>query len=185
MNSPRIRTLIVGMAIYWKHFAVLRQTRVYQVLGIVSDQSRWWGRGFTASGVRRQKKLPHLIEKFDVSSCGDGAASGGAVLGELIALCHAHGAPKVSFKLVPSLQEVLNSSTPAGGRRVEPPTCSIGRSSIGQLVGSEPPRCPHPGHGSGRPTIGSELCAQVARYAPSQLIALESNANSLFYLERE
>jgi len=30
--------------------------RVYQVLGIVSDQSRWWAGGSRRPGVRRQKK---------------------------------------------------------------------------------------------------------------------------------
>ncbi len=190
-QEPGIRTLIVGDGdLVENTLRVLRQTGTYHLLGIISEQAQWWDRRIHGVRVYGGKKhLPSLIKKFKVSSVvvTTPPSHRGAVLGELIALCHQQGVPKVSFKLVRGLDEVLASPEVVSMVRHVQPADLLNREVVRMdkvLVESEIRRARVLVTGAGG-TIGSELCRQIARFGPSRLIALESNANSLFYLERE
>lgn len=190
-QEPGIRTLIVGHGdLVENTLRVLRQTGLYHIVGILSEQAQWWNRSIHGVRVYGGKKhLPSLIKKYKVASVvvTTSPSHRGAVLGELIALCHQNGVPKVSFKLVRGLEEVLDAPETMSVVRHVQPADLLNREVVRMdkaLVESDIRRARVLVTGAGG-TIGSELCRQIARFGPSRLIALESNANSLFYLERE
>jgi FlaA1/EpsC-like NDP-sugar epimerase len=111
----------------------------------------------------------------------------GSVMRELIAHCDEAG---VTLKIIPQLSELVNgSSSPARQIPVRDVQINdllrrnpVGFSSesIGGLLQGRTVLVTGAGG-----SIGSEICRQIVRFNPTQLVLLEKSENNLFMIERE
>ncbi len=160
----------------------------YRVVGFLDDDPAKWGmriHGHPIFGGRAA--LGDVLSRYQVDEV---VIAIGSKRGELVSDMVERVRTlekKPQLKIAPSLSEMLVA--PSGGvsvRQVRPAdllnreVVRLDEARIGQFLRGK--RVLVTGAGG---TIGSELARQVLRYAPDQLLLLESHASSLFSIEAE
>jgi FlaA1/EpsC-like NDP-sugar epimerase len=158
----------------------------YQVVGFVDDDSSKQKRRIHGvEVVGRVDQLPALSRKYDAQELLIAIPSAtGTAMRRIIGACRAS---MLEFKTLPSLLELSEG----------PFTLSkVRRVNIEDLLRREPVRIDHAEieqfifakrvivTGAGG-SIGSDLCRQLARFRPENLILLDRAENSLFFAEME
>ncbi len=161
-------------------------TMPYEIVGFVDDEPR--KRGMRIHGVEvlgTVDELPKLcrVQRVQEALIAIPSANG-AQMRRITQACRA---AEVEFKTIPGLGELLeNPSAVPKVRRVD----------ISDLLRREPIRIDHTEveefvqgkriliTGAGG-SIGSELCRQVSRFEPGNLVLLDRAENTLFFVELE
>jgi len=189
MSAPRHRTLIVGAgeagSLLFKE--IRRQgTSPYQVVGFADDDQRKIGmrlHGVAVLGTTAQ--LKELIRKNSIEDVIIAIPSAsGKVLREIIKSCERC---KVRFKTLPGITDIIEG-------RIN--VSQIKDVEIEDLLGRESVKLDEESihkYLSGKRvlvtgaagSIGSEVCRQVARYAPAKLLLLDSAETPLYHIEKE
>jgi len=163
------------------------ETLAYRVVAFFDDDPSKWGmRMHGAPVIGGVPALSAFLRRVQVDEIviAVGHGRGGIVRGVADALQNVEKRPAV--RIVPNLDEMLNSMTRADPRKVQPAdllnrrvisldTEGIARSIKGKTVLIT---------GAGG-TIGGELSRQVVLYKPEKIILLENHATALFYREAE
>ncbi len=131
------------------------------------------------------KKLPELLREYRVREVIIAMPDApGAVIREVVRVCEDAG---VESKILPGLAELLAGQVNVNGLRqvqiedlLRRETIQVDMASIASMIAGK--RVLVTGAGG---SIGSELCRQIARCQPAQLIALGHGENSLFALSNE
>ncbi len=189
MSTPRQRTLIIGAgdagSLLYKE--IRRQsTSPYQVVGFIDDDQRKIGmrlHGVAVLGTTAQ--LKELIHKNSIEDVIIAIPSaGGMVLREIVKSCERC---KVRFKTLPGISDIIEGRISIsqikdveiedllGREAVKLDEDSIHRYLTGKRVLVT----------GAAGSIGSEVCRQVARYAPAKLLLLDSAETPLYQIEME
>ena len=158
----------------------------YTILGFVDDDINKQGlRIHGLEVVGAVKQLSHLCASLDVQELLIAIPSAsGKEIREILESCRA---AKVEYKTVPNLAEMMEGGSSLG---------KIRRVNIEDLLRREPVVIDYAEverfiHGKkvlvtgAGGSIGSELCRQVARFAPGSLIMLDHAENGLFFVDME
>ncbi|MFQ6048303.1 MAG: polysaccharide biosynthesis protein, partial [Phycisphaerae bacterium] len=158
----------------------------YRVVGLLDDDRRTWGaqiRGIEVLGGTEQ--VGEICRRFDVDEIL--IALPRATRRELrrvVGLCEG---TNVRFRTLPDVKELI-----AGRVRVHDlpevnitdllgrEEVSLDEASIARFLKAKPVLVTGAGG-----SIGSELCRQILRFAPAELVLLERAENQLFQIERE
>jgi FlaA1/EpsC-like NDP-sugar epimerase len=186
-SKPRRRVLIVGAGDAGE-MIVREMTKgtEYQPVGLVDDDRTKMGRtmhGVIVRGTRQD--LPRLIRSTGATEVLVAIPSAGPSL--IHSLVHQLEPYKVPLTTLPSLTELLNGKV--GVKHIRPvsvedllPRKRISLSQVGARVLIEGRRVLVTGAGG---SIGSELCRQIAAFAPSNLILYERYENSLYTIAND
>jgi FlaA1/EpsC-like NDP-sugar epimerase len=171
--------------------ALLREIRLnpnlgYAVCGFVDDDVH--KRGISIRGARvlgTGNELPKITgdQQIDEVLIAMPSASG-AEMTAILKRCHGAGIP---CKTVPGLSELMEGQSLAN---------QIREVAVDDLLGRTPVRLEHEQIGSklsaktilvtgAAGSIGSELCRQIARFTPADIIGIDCAESALFYLEQE
>jgi FlaA1/EpsC-like NDP-sugar epimerase len=108
----------------------------------------------------------------------------GAEMRRIVGLCRESGVP---YRTVPGAGDILDGRVKVSQLRSVRPEdllrrapVHLDRSSLGAWLGGK--RVMVTGAGG---SIGSEICRQVARFDPAEIVMLDHSENSLFYLDEE
>lgn len=189
MALPRrqVKVLIVGAGD--TGVLLLKQFRNYpsmgEVVGFIDDDRG--KRGETIQGIRilgGRGKIAQVIEEYGVEEVILAMPSTkGETVRDILARCDV---PGVRIKIVPDLDKIMNGALEIKPRQVD----------VEDLLGREPVVTDHTDvencirgrrvlvTGAGG-SIGSELCRQIAQYAPEKIILLDHNENDVYFLELE
>jgi FlaA1/EpsC-like NDP-sugar epimerase/DNA-binding NarL/FixJ family response regulator len=158
----------------------------YTVLGFVDDDSGKIGRRLHGVEVLgRIDELPVLCKKHDIEEALIAMPSArGAEMRRIIEVCRA---ARVGFRTLPRLDELMGKPPTVSKIRMvniedllrREPVC-IDFAEVGQFILGK--KVLVTGAGG---SIGSELCRQVARFAPGALIMLDHAENGLFFIDME
>jgi FlaA1/EpsC-like NDP-sugar epimerase len=129
--------------------------------------------------------LPKLVGDFQISEVVVAMPTApGAVIREVKRLCQQANVP---CKVLPGIYELINGRVSVGQLRpvqiddlLRRDPVEIDRAALGQYLSGM--RILVTGAGG---SIGSELCRQIARYDPLQLVLLGHGENSIYGIERE
>ena len=183
------RTLIVGAgqagSMLLKEIRGMRGSS-YQLVGFVDDDPKKKGRslnGVPVLGTTAELKsliLRHQVAKVIIAI----PSAPRTAIRDVIRSCEtAH----VKFKTLPGLGQILNGKVSVS---------QVKDVEIEDLLGRDPVQLDETGIGNyltdkrvlvsgAAGSIGSEICRQVARYQPRELIILDSAETPLFNIERE
>lgn len=168
----------------------LKRMGGYDVAGFMDDDSNKWGRsihGVPILGGRdiflQTVKNQHIEEVLIAVHY-----SRGQILQDLMKMLSGGPHSKVALKAVPALSEHLKKKVSGTGpiRNIETSDLlnrkpvHINSQAITEIIKGKTVLVTGAGG-----TIGSELCRQVAEMGPAQLLLLENNNTSLFYIDRE
>lgn len=189
MSTPGQRTLIIGAgdagSLLFKE--IRRQsTSPYQVVGFIDDDQRKIGmrlHGVAVLGTTAQLKeliLKNSIEDVIIAI----PSAGGKVLREIVKSCERC---KVRFKTLPGISDIIEGKISISqikdveiedllGRE----TVNLDEDSIRKYLAGK--RVLVTGAAG---SIGSEVCRQVARYAPAKLLLIDSAETPLYHIEME
>ncbi len=158
----------------------------YRVVGFIDDSPAKWGRAMhgvpVLGGV---ESLPELAKKHRAEEVFIAVPSAtGSQMRRLVNACEASGLP---FKTLPGLGELINGKASVKALRDVDYRDLLGRPPVnldlnqiaGYLKGK---RILVTGAGG---SIGSELCRQVARFNPEELILLDASEPHLFNVQME
>jgi len=158
----------------------------YQPIAFVDDDRRKWGREI--QGVRvlaGTDAIPRLVSELEIEVIVLAVPSAGSEqLRRLVELVEQTGLP---FRTVPRLEALMSGQVSVNQLRPL---------SIEDLLGREPVSLDWPGIEAGLRgkiilvtgaggSIGSELCRQIARLDPAQLILFENGEFNLYTVERD
>jgi len=163
-----------------------QQESPYRVIGFIDDDPV--KRGMRLHGVPvlggtenlRELVAKHRVEKVIIAI----PSARGRVVRSIIHSCQLAG---VRFKILPGLSCIINNKVSVS---------QIKDVEIEDLLGREPVQLDEEqirGYLSGKRvvvsgaggSIGSEICRQVASFAPAKILLLESGETPLFHIERE
>jgi FlaA1/EpsC-like NDP-sugar epimerase len=183
------RTLIYGAGDAGVN--VLREIRQnaslpYHVVGLLDDDPAKLGASIHGVKVIGSgANLPALARKYGVHTVLVAMPSAsGQQMTTILQQCHS---ARVSFKTIPSLSSILENVNL---------TAQIRDVAVEDLLGRSPVVLEHQlieARIAGRVvlvtgaagSIGSELCRQIARFAPSAIVGFENSETGLFHLEHE
>jgi FlaA1/EpsC-like NDP-sugar epimerase len=157
----------------------------YQIFGFIDDMKyrhqlvqgvRILGRGEDLKGLVAEHKVERVLIAIP--------SADSAQMFRMTSLCQDAG---VEFRTMPSLSEILACHSHSKDLREVAVDDVLGRSSVrlddadirAKIAGKVVLVTGAAG------SIGSELCRQVARHGPSQLVAFELSETGLFFLESE
>jgi FlaA1/EpsC-like NDP-sugar epimerase len=179
-------TLIVGAGRAGAAIArELRRAKQTRLVGLLDDDPR--KRNLAIHGVRVLgdiSQLSHVLEKYEVGLVVVAIRQAPRrLMRDLIEACKGHD---VALKVVPSFDELLSGGASQSLRSVE----------IEDLLGREPVELDQQAMGTfltdrtvlvtgAGGSIGSEICRQVASFAPACLILVERAEFALFEIHRE
>jgi FlaA1/EpsC-like NDP-sugar epimerase len=158
----------------------------YRIVGAVDDDSR--KRAQRLHGVEvlgAVDDLPALVRALQAEEVLIAIPSAsGAQMRRIVGYCRESGAP---YRTMPGIGDILDGKIDVRQLRrvriddlLRRPAVRLDRAAIsGYLRGK---RVLVTGAGG---SIGSELCRQIARFAPEELILVDHAENSLFYLDEE
>ena len=189
-NSAELtRTLIVGAGNAGQMIVrEIRQNRALNkfLVGYVDDDKSKVGNRFQGLLVlATREKLSTLFEEHAVNEVIIAIPSArGRDLRGIVDICLLHG---VKVKTLPSVGELIDGRVSVSNIRDVDLEDLLGRESIkldkesidSYLKG----KCIMVTGAAG--SIGSELCRQIARFEPAQLLILDNSESPLFFLERE
>lgn len=163
------------------------KTRVYNLIGFIDDdenKQKIFIHGYPVLGKRVD--IPEIVKKFKIEEIIIAIPSAEAkIIRETMEICQRTEIKKI--KILPSLQEIIDGKiTLANVREI----------TIEDLLGREPVKIDTQAIQnfiSGKRvlitgaagSIGSNLCWQILKFKPAQLIALDQNETGLFYLEND
>ena len=163
-----------------------QQQPPYRVIGFIDDdRSKWGMRLHGAPILGGTERLRDLVEKHKVEKVIIALPSArGAVIRGIINSCQLAG---VRFKTLPGLSDIINNKVSVSQVKDVEVEDLLGRESVqlderlirGYLTGK---RVLISGAGG---SIGSEICRQVARFAPAKIVLLENSEPALYHIERE
>ena len=183
------RTLVYGAGDAGAN--VLREIRQnaslpYHVVGLLDDDPAKLGASIHGVKVLGSgADLPALARKHSVHTVLVAMPSAsGQQMTAILQQCHSAG---VAFKTIPSLSKILENVNL---------TAQIRDVAVEDLLGRSPVVLEHQlieDRIAGRVvlvtgaagSIGSELCRQIARFAPADLVGFENSETGLFHLEHE
>lgn len=158
----------------------------YNIVGIIDDNSK--RQGFTVSGVKiigKRNDIPEVCKKNNVDLIYFSIANiDNENKKQILNICQS---TKVKVRVLPGLREIVkNKQLFEYLRDVE----------IEDLLGREPIKLDNKNIESliknktilvtgGGGSIGSELCRQIAKYKPEQLVVLDIYENNLYDIEQE
>lgn len=162
------------------------QTIQYNVVGFLDDNVKKVGaviHGVPVLGTVTELRFFVEQERVEEVIIATPTASG-AEIRRIVDLCQRSG---VRFRRLPALEDLVQGRVTVSELR---------EVSIGDLLRRDPVQLDHAGiadylanrivavTGAGG-SIGSEICRQVARFQPRQLLLIERFEGALFFLERE
>jgi len=168
--------------------AMLRDTNSsYSPVGFVDDdpaKQGIWLHGIPVLGKRTQ--IPEIVHKYGIQEMLISMPSAPSrVIRETVDLGRRAGLQQI--KIIPGMHELMSGRLGLSDIREVRPEDLLGR----ELVRIEPRRIESylkdktvlvtGACGS----IGSELCRQIAKFAPKELLALDQDETRLFYLDQE
>jgi FlaA1/EpsC-like NDP-sugar epimerase len=186
--GKRKRLIIVGAGDTGE--ALLREIRqsprlAYNIIGFLDDDPR--KRGAYVNGLpvvdtvaaARDVAVRFRIDEIIVAT----PSADGAQMRAIIDSCRAAGVP---FKVIPATWELLDGKIGLGAARevdindlLRRPPVELDLEAIGRFLSGK--RVLVTGAAG---SIGAEICRQVLRHQPRQLVCLDHDENALFYLER-
>lgn len=186
---PRARVLIIGAGDAGEMVAkeiIKHPELAYKVIGFIDDDHQKLGKqihNFEVLGSRDDIvdiARRELIDKVIIAI----PSAPGQVIRDIVAHCEKI---KVKFDIVPGVYEIITGDVNINQIREVKPEDLLGRETVhldldevsSYLSGG---RVLVTGAGG---SIGGELCRQIARFRPSQLILLDHNENGIYYVERE
>lgn len=188
-SAERRPTLIygsgdAGIALYREIHANL--SLPYDVVGYVDDNPR--KRGLTFGGARvlgNGAGLQQIVERYSVEVVLIAVPSAaGAEMIRILEQCQAAG---VEFKTIPGMGELIEGGSLARQIRDVAVEDLLGRSTV-QLE-QERIRTKLEGRSvlvtGAAGSIGSELCRQIARFGPAEIVAFDAAETPLFLVQQE
>ena len=158
----------------------------YNIVGIIDDNSK--RQGFTVSGVKivgKRNDIPEVCKKNNVDLIYFSIANiDNENKKQILNICES---TKIKVRVLPGLREIVkNKQLFENLRDVE----------IEDLLGRDPVKLDNKNIESliknktilvtgGGGSIGSELCRQIAKYKPEQLVMLDIYENNLYDIEQE
>ena len=158
----------------------------YEVVGLVDDDPRKQGVRIHGVGVvGTTADLPELCRRYDVDKVLVAIPSASAQEHRRIAdRCRAAG---VSYRTVPNLLDLVSGRARIAELRQVQPEELLAREAVHLDI--ELLRDTHAGRRvlvtGAAGSIGSELCRQVAEFAPERLIAIDRAESALYFTELE
>ncbi|WP_282755091.1 polysaccharide biosynthesis protein [Desulfuromonas thiophila] len=158
----------------------------YQLVGFVDDDDTKQKTSFQGVAVLgRCDELPQLCQRYDITQVIIAIPSAQRQqIRRLVELCRS---ARVTSKILPSVSELIDGSVSVN---------LVKDVALEDLLGRQPVRLDTAGiaaclrdqvvfvSGAGG-SIGSELCRQIARFAPARLILFENAETPLFAIEQE
>ncbi len=140
-------------------------------------------RGLTVLGDT--KDIPHLVDSLNISEIIIAIPTAtGKVIREIISICQTTGA---KIKTIPGIYELLNGSVRVSKLRdvaiedlLQRKTITADMSMLLALIKGKKVLVT-----GGGGSIGSELCRQISRYQPAQLVIVGHGENSIFTIANE
>ncbi|MFN8536640.1 MAG: nucleoside-diphosphate sugar epimerase/dehydratase [Thermomicrobiales bacterium] len=183
---PRVLVMGAGDAGVMVARELRRPQSGHEAVGFLDDDPQKRGvriLGLPVLGDRRD--LARIVEQLGIDRVIIAIPSApGPVIREIADLCEAAG---VGVKIVPGLGELLDGTINLGQLRdiqvedlLRRAPVQIDTAAVGELVRGK--RVLVTGAGG---SIGSELCRQIVRHAPAELILLGHGENSIFEIHQE
>lgn len=187
IKSDLVNVLIVGAG--EAGILLLKEYRnnptLGEVVGFIDDDKSKHNE--TLQGVRilgNRYDIPKIVQLFGVREIILAIPSAkGEDIRNLVACCQV---PNVKLKIVPGLSKIISGELEIGFREVRPEdllgreTVTINESEIAKYLKNK--RVLISGAAG---SIGSELCRQVATFSPAEIILVDHNENSLYFLVLE
>ena len=189
IKRPHKRLLVIGAGEVG--VGVLRQLRKepengYLPIGFIDDDARKTGQrihGLEILGTTED--LTFIVRKFQVDEIVIAMPSTeGSRVREIMRLCQSKGC---SFKIVPSIDAILAGYISINQIRevqvedlLNRPTTDVNLAEVSQYLSGK--RVMVTGAGG---SIGSELCRQIAKFNPEQLLLFGRGENSLYHIQNE
>jgi FlaA1/EpsC-like NDP-sugar epimerase len=159
---------------------------MYRVVGYLDDSLD--KKGLYLAGVPvlgRGDESPQLVKKYGIDTILIAIPSAtGAEMVRILELCHS---ANVECKTVPSLGEVMKGASLAGHIREVAVEDLLGRTPIhleeDQIRSTIEGKVVLVTGAAG--SIGSELCRQIARFQPAEIVGFEIAESPLFEIDRE
>ena len=183
------RVLIVGAGSAGEMIArelLNRPNRTYQPIGFIDDNPiKKDARIHGIKVLGNRKKITEIIEKYRVEEVIIAIPSAkGEVIRDIISHCEKAG---TKFKILPGLHQILTGEVDIKQIRDVKPEDLLGRETV-QINDIEVKSLLQDKivlvTGAGG-SIGSELCRQIVKFNPQQLILYEYNENDVYFLELE
>jgi FlaA1/EpsC-like NDP-sugar epimerase len=188
-EEPRRRVLIVGAGDAGE--MILREMMVrggldYDVVGMVDDNPSKQGRRIHGIPVvGRSIDIPSLVERRHVQEVIIAIPS--LTPEQTRAIVEYCMASRARYRILPNLADLINGTVQVKDLRevkledlLQREEVVLSREKIGDYLAGQTVLITGAGG-----SIGSELCRQVARYAPGELVLFEKAENSLFYIDME
>lgn len=186
---PRARVLIIGAGDAGEMVAkeiIKHPELAYKMVGFIDDDPKKLGKhihNFKVLGTRNDIvniARREIIDKVIIAI----PSAPGAVVRDIVAHCEKI---KVKFDIVPGVYEIITGDVSINQIREVKPEDLLGRETVHlDLAGISPylggKRVLVTGAGG---SIGGELCRQITRVNPSQLILLDHNENGVYYVGRD
>jgi len=183
------RTLIVGAGGAGEsilHEMIKNRKLAYNPIGLIDDDSLKKGRklhGIEVLGGR--KDIPAIVKNYGIEEIIVSIPSAtNTQIKEIIDQCIKSGA---KFKTIPTLTEIINGQVSVNQIREVQAEDLLGREPLeieldrirGEFTGK---RVLVTGAGG---SIGKELCRQISKFQPEELILFDRAENSVFYTDRD
>ncbi|MEW5766784.1 MAG: nucleoside-diphosphate sugar epimerase/dehydratase [bacterium] len=186
---PRAKVLIIGAGDAGEMVAkeiIKHPELAYKVVGFIDDDPQKLGKyihNFKVLGARDDIvdiARRELIDKVIIAI----PSAPGQVIRDIVAHCEKI---KVKFEIVPGVYEIITGDVSINQIREVKPEDLLGRETvhldlaeISSYIWGK--RVLVTGAGG---SIGGELCRQIARFTPSQLILLDHNENGVYYVKMD
>ncbi len=183
------RVLIVGAGSAGEMIArelINRPNRTYQPIGFIDDNPT--KKNLRIHGIKvlgNREKIADIVEQYRVEEVIIAIPSAkGEIIRDIISHCER---AEIKFKILPGLHQILTGEVDIKQIRDVKPEDLLGRETV-QINDVEVKSFVQDKTvlvtGAGG-SIGSELCRQIVRFNPKQLILYEYNENDVYFLEIE
>lgn len=157
----------------------------YQIVGFIDDSPSKMNlhiRGVRVLGNR--KDIPALVSKYGIEEIVLAIPSAkGEIIRDILGYCQL---PEVKIKIVPGLDKIISGDLEVKPRQVKPEdllgreTVKIDEADISSYIRNK--RVLVTGAGG---SIGSELCRQIIRFSPAEIVLFDHNENDVYFLTVE
>jgi len=184
-NIPRKRVLIFGAG--EAGIMVLREIKFNQELGMevvgfiddAADKKNRYIQGFKIFGTR--KNIPAIVKERNINEVVIAMPSASGIsIRDIISYCQM---PNLKVKIVPEMNKILGGELEIKPREVKPEdllgreTVSIDEREIGRYLKGKKVLIT-----GAAGSIGSELCKQVLKFSPAEIVLIDHNENNLYFL---
>ncbi len=155
------------------------------VVGFIDDDPA--KKNLRIQGIRilgGRENIPKFVKQYEIEEIIIAIPSAkGQDIRQILSYCQI---PDVKIKIVPGLHKILSGELEIKLREVKPEdllgreTVKIDEEEVGSYIKDK--RILVTGAGG---SIGSELCRQIVRFSPSELILYDHNENDVYFLEVE